>query len=84
MLPVMFGGHPNIVGQTFAVKSGCVGGNSTGAFSDVSPYKSGAVSGPGSGQGVTASALDASSYNEIYAGSSVQVAAVQVLCCIKF
>lgn len=71
------------MGQTFAVKSGCVGNNSSGAFSDVSPSKSGTVSGPGSGQGVLASALDASSYNEIYAGTSVQAAALQVLTCIK-
>ena len=72
------------MGRTYAVKSGCVGANSTGAFSDVFPSNSGTVSGPGSGQGTLASSLDASSYNEIYAGTSVQAAALQVLTYIKF
>ena len=78
----MFGCSPNIVGQTtYGVFQVSAPSGYQGALYDVSWSGTGNIT--SGGNRWTSIGLDASKSASVYAGSTVQPSALQVLCCIK-
>lgn len=81
----MFGGYPNIEGETFAqsdIGFSQTSSNYTGSF--VAGKRRENKLGTFSGYGSYDFCFDASRSSQIYSGSEIQVPALQALVCIKF